>query len=229
MADLLPTQEIMDIVRFRLPLPHMAAGVSRGDQIKIVAIGSSSTRGAGGTQPYPDLLGTALRARYPDRQIDVLNKGVDGEEAADEIKRFDRDVVAEQPTMVIWQVGTKAAWKGYDLDEVEHAIRMGLIRLKELPADVVLMDLQYTMAMVDPATLANSHDMNARITGIARELDVNVFRRFALMRFWHVVWGVAMAGLTEPGDRFLHQSDKSYRGLALALDRVIAEAPTARA
>jgi hypothetical protein len=90
------------------------------------------------------------------------------------------------------------------------------------------MDLQYTTAMIDPLTLTNSHDMNARIARIAREFDVNVFRRFALMRFWHVVWGVPVADLTEPTGT-LHQNDKSYRGLALALDRVIAEAPTGRA
>ena len=225
MADLLPTDDIMDIVGFRLPLPHMAARVSRGDPVKIVAIGSSSTRGAGGTEPYPSLLQEALKARYPGRQIDVLNKGVDGEEAANEVKRFAQDVVAQQPTLVIWQVGTNAAWKGYDLDEVEKTIRNGLIELKSLDADVVLMDLQYTTAMIDPVTLANSHDMNARIARIARELDVNVFRRFALMRFWNVVWKVPVADLTEPGGDHLHQSDLSYRGLALAFDRVIAEAP----
>jgi len=97
-----------------------------------------------------------------------LNKGANGEEAADEIRRFQQDVIDENPTMVIWQVGTNAAWKGYDLDEVEHAIRMGLIRLKKLHADIVLMDLQYTTAMIDPLTLTNSHDMNARIARIAR-------------------------------------------------------------
>ncbi len=229
MADLLPTDEIMDIVGFRRPLPHMAACVSRGDRIKVVAIGSSSTRGAGGTEPYPSLLQTALRVRYPDRQVDVVNKGIDGQEAADEVKRFGPDVVAEQPALVIWQVGTNAAWKGYDLDAVADTIRSGLIELRTLDADVVLMDLQYTTAMIDPATVANSHDMNAGIARIARELDVNVFRRFALMRFWSVVWKVPVADLTEPGGDHLHQSDLSYRGLALALDRVIADAPKAGA
>lgn len=158
-----------------------------------------------------------------------MNKGIDGQEAADEVKRFGPDVVAEQPALVIWQVGTNAAWKGYDLDAVADTIRSGLIELRTLDADVVLMDLQYTTAMIDPATVANSHDMNAGIARIARELDVNVFRRFALMRFWSVVWKVPVADLTEPGGDHLHQSDLSYRGLALALDRVIADAPKAGA
>lgn len=228
MTDLLPQPEIMDIVRLRWPLVNMAASLARGDHIKIVAIGSSSTRGAGGTAPYPYLLWNALRERYPGRQIEVLNKGVDGEEAADEFKRFERDVVAEQPTMVIWQVGTNAAWKGYDLDDVEEAVRTGVARLKELSADIVLMDPQYTTAMIDPATIAASIDMTARIAKIARQPNVNVFRRFALMRFWNVVWQRSVTELTEPNGK-LHQSDLSYRGLALALDRVIAEAPTIRA
>jgi len=112
MADILPTQEIMDIVRFRLPLPQMAACLSRQDRIKIVAIGSSSTEGAGASGPeasYPAVLARELSQRFPNASIAVFNKGVGGERIDATIARFEKDVVALNPDLVIWQVGTNDA------------------------------------------------------------------------------------------------------------------------
>ena len=89
--------------------------------VKIVAIGSSSTAGEGGIAPYPCRLETALRDpnnwppngadRFKKRMIDVINRGVGGEEAPDERDRLERDVIDENPSLVIWQVGTNAVWK----------------------------------------------------------------------------------------------------------------------
>jgi lysophospholipase L1-like esterase len=74
--------------------------------IKIAAIGSSTTAGEGGIVPYPHRLESALRSRCPGRNFDVLNRGVGGEEAPDELRRMQTDAIAERPSVVIWQVGT---------------------------------------------------------------------------------------------------------------------------
>jgi len=37
-----------------------------------------------------------LRARYPGQHFDVLNRGVGGEEAPDELRRMQQDVIAEK-------------------------------------------------------------------------------------------------------------------------------------
>lgn len=123
---------------FRNPMPTLS-GVGA---IKIVAIGSSTTAGEGDIVPYPQRLENALRRRYSGRNFDVLNRGVGGEEAPDELKRMQRDVFDERPAVVIWQVGTNAAWKGQDLDAVAEAISEGVALLSQLGADVILMDPQ---------------------------------------------------------------------------------------
>src|SRR4029077_389939 len=80
----------------------------------------------------------------------VVNKGKSGQEAPDELKRFQTDVLDEKPDMVIWQVGTNAVYHGDDLDEAAPAIRYGLALLAALPMDVVVMDLQYLLAVLTP-------------------------------------------------------------------------------
>ena len=43
--------------------------------------------------------------------IDVLNRGIGGQEAPEELSRFESDVIAEAPALVIWQVGTNAVYR----------------------------------------------------------------------------------------------------------------------
>ena len=95
--------------------------------------------------PYPHQLEMYLRVQYameqyPNLKIDVLNRGKGGEEANEELRRFDTDIFAEKPSLVIWQVGTNAVFHNYKLDEVAAKINEGLKRLDGKPMDVVLMD-----------------------------------------------------------------------------------------
>lgn len=73
---------------FRHPMDRLAGRLAGVGAIKIAAIGSSTTAGERGIVPYPQRLEGALRARYPGRNFDVLNRGVGGEEAPDELHRI---------------------------------------------------------------------------------------------------------------------------------------------
>ncbi len=52
--------------------------------------------------------------------IDVLNRGIGGQEAPSELSRFEPDVFDEMPALVIWQVGTNAVFrmKEFNFDDV---------------------------------------------------------------------------------------------------------------
>jgi len=65
-------------------LPHFAQALKRQRKIKVVALGSSSTAGADGILPFPPRLEMLLRKQYFDRMIDVVNRGVSGQEAPEE-------------------------------------------------------------------------------------------------------------------------------------------------
>ena len=220
-----------DLVRFKYPLPHLTQSLKSQRKVKIVAIGSSSTAGEGKIVPYPGRLELALRGRFHGRMIDVLNRGVGGQEALDELSRFDPDVIDEAPALVIWQVGTNAVFRlgQYSFDDVAVAIAAGLERLSSLSMDVVLMDLQYTTAIVGPDTIKQAEDMVSRISAAAENAHVNVFRRFALMRRW-VEDNIPIANLVDPTDPDqLHMSDWATNCVTQALDSAIegASQPTA--
>jgi lysophospholipase L1-like esterase len=221
-----------------LPIPfahrliHFAQSLARG-RAKIVAIGSSTTAGDGKIKPYPERLLSLLQARYPKGRITMVNQGVGGQEAPIELERFDTDVIAEKPDLVIWQVGTNAVWQRPDnippppsFEETCRAIRDGLVKLRgETQADVILMDLQYVPAVLTPAKKDRAMAMVRDISELAREAGVNVFRRFAFMKGLHQVEQVSFDRMVDPNDEHrLHDSDWATERVAWAVKLAIVDA-----
>jgi len=158
----------------------------------------------------------------------MVNKGKGGEEAPAELRRFDPDVIAETPDLVIWQVGTNAVWQPADqhppsFDEAADAVRHGLAELREkTAADVILMDLQYVPAVLTPAKKDRAIAMVEVISELARDAGVNVFRRFAFMKGLHQVEQVSFDRMVDPTDNDrLHGSDWATERLAWAVKLAI--------
>jgi hypothetical protein len=156
----------------------------------------------------------------------VVNRGKGGEEAIEELKRFDADIFAERPSLVIWQVGTNAVFHNYNLDEVAEKITNGLELLRAQPMDVLLIDPQYTPAMLFDDKADASERMVSLIGAAAERAGVNLFRRWALMRHWHVHNDIALDRMFDPTDADrLHQSNWSTRRVSQALCQAITGAP----
>jgi lysophospholipase L1-like esterase len=213
---------------FRHHMRALSGRLAGVGAIKVVAIGSSTTAGEGDIVPYPQRLETALRNRFGGRPFDVLNRGIGGEEAPDELRRMQWDMIDERPSVVIWQVGTNAAWKGQDLDAVAKAIAEGLRMLEQLGSDVILMDLQYVPALLVPGKKQAADRMVDLIAAAADRATypVNLFQRYDLMRRWHEVERVSFDRSVDPGDDDrLHHSDWSVRQMVRALaDTIVAAA-----
>jgi lysophospholipase L1-like esterase len=220
-----PCDPNLDLVRFKHSLPHLAAALKHERKIRIVAIGSSSTAGEGDIVPYPSRLELSLRGRFHHRMIDVLNRGISGQEAPSELSRFEPDVFDESPSLVIWQVGTNAVFrqKEFNFDDVAAAIVSGLDWLAGLEADVVLMDPQYTTAVVTPADqLTRAEDMVARISAAADNAGVNLLPRFALIPHWVRNDGIPLDDLVRLDDPDkLHMSDWATNCMSMALFQAI--------
>jgi hypothetical protein len=238
MPDTPPDGDVpTEFVSFQYPLPHLATALLGKAPVRIVAMGSSSTSGRGDIVSYPHRLEMYLRVRYGEEQfsnlkIDVLNRGRGGEEANQELLRFDDDIFSEKPALVIWQVGTNAVFhkQDYDLDDVAAKIATGLERLRGQPMDVVLIDPQYVPAMLLDDRAEASARMVALISAAADAAKVNLFRRWALMRHWHVHNNVSFDRMFDPTDPDrLHQSDWSTQRMAQVLRDAITRAPPARA
>jgi acyl-CoA thioesterase I len=200
-------------------LTHIAARVAAGQPLTIVAIGSSSTQGVGASAPalsYPARLEAEIRKRLPDTLVRVVNRGRGGEEAPQMLARMDRDVVAEHPDLVVWQLGTNAVLHHDDVTFEEAAIEDGLARLRE-SGDVVLMDMQYApRVLARPAYPA----MERLIADTAKRERVGLFQRFAIMRYWHTT---EAGGPPMVGPDGLHMNDRGYGCLAADLAEAIAD------
>lgn len=210
-----------DLFNFKHRLPGFAESLKRQRKVRIVAIGSSSTMGEGDVVPFPSRLQMSLRGRFHDLMIDVLNRGMSGQESPSELPRFEPDVFAETPALVIWQVGTNAVFRKeqYNFDDVVGSIVTGLRWLKDRSIDVILMDLQYTTALVETKIkLDLSEELVGRIAIAAEAAGVNVFRRFGLMQHWVDHDRIPIEDLVRQADpNKLHMSDWATNCVTTAL------------
>lgn len=220
-----PGDAPQDIVGFKHPLPNLAWSLKQRNT-KIIAFGSSSTAGRPPVVPFPAYLELMLRGAFGIQKIDgigkrminVINRGVGGEEATTELRRMQADVIDEAPALVIWQVGTNAVFRNTEFvfEEVVTAIAEGLKRLSKISTDVILMDSQYTTAVVTPEKKELSDRMVKRISGLADAAGVDVFRRYALMEYWQKT--ISMPEFIDPTDPDkLHLSDWATRYVTQAL------------
>jgi acyl-CoA thioesterase I len=204
------------------PLLHTARRLAGGEPLVIVAIGSSSTAGAGASSPaasYPNRLAIELKRLFPGHDITVLNRGVNGEETHDMMARFATGVIAEHPQLVLWQVGTNSVLRDHSLDTHAAELREGIEQLKAIGTDVVLIDLQYA-----PKVLAKSETpgMEDQIAVAAKDENVDLFHRFSVMRDWHEAQHDSFDVFVSSDG--LHMNDWGYACWAKLLAAAIADA-----
>jgi lysophospholipase L1-like esterase len=208
--------------RLLAPLARMRRLIAAGRPVTIMALGSSSTAGAGASAPeasYPSRLEVELRGRFPGAAITVLNRGVNGEEAADMLARFDQAAADDKPDVVLWQVGTNSVLRDHPVGPVDRLIIEGLARMKALGADVVLIDPQFA-----PKVLAKpeAESMVSVIAAASTSRGVDLFPRFAVMKEWHDA--IPFEAFLSPD--LLHMNDWGYACFAKLLGTAMAEAAT---
>jgi acyl-CoA thioesterase I len=212
----------LDQVRLANPLPRFAHRLASGQPITVVAVGSSSTLGVGASSPaasYPDRLAVELLEHFPRHQINVINRGVGGEEVAQMVARFDTGVLAEHPDLVLWQLGTNSIIRDYKLSDQDTSIREGLKKIRAIGADVVLIDPQFAPKVIVKAGFASMVEL---IATTAKREDVDLFPRFNVMKHWSEVDHMAFETFVSPDG--LHMNDWSYACMAKGLGMAIAEA-----
>jgi lysophospholipase L1-like esterase len=200
------------LVAFDSPLKGLARAVQAGREIRIVALGSSSTEGTGASTKqaaYPARFDQEMDRRFPGKDFQVANLGKGGELVEAMLARLMRDVIPARPTLVLWQTGVNDAIGGADIPAFRKALISGITALKAAGIEVVLVDPQYYPRS---AGVARYEDFVAVMRAVAREQGVPVFRRYAIMK--HLI-----ASGQQSADAFLwkdkfHLNDTSYACLA---------------
>lgn len=209
-----------------LHLPHLQAAVTARTEGLIVAFGSSSTAGAmasDSAHTYPAVLQAALNKALPTAHFAVINRGIGGQDAPEELARLDTDAIAVHPELVIWQVGANGAIRKADPSVFRHMVEEGVKRLAKAKIDVILMDNQRSpklLAAVEHIILEDE------LRQVAQETGVNLFSRSHLMDAWSDEG--AKPGLFTASDG-LHHNDLGYLCVSQALARQIAAAVNAPA
>jgi lysophospholipase L1-like esterase len=194
---------------------RFVARLEQSRSLKIIAIGSSSTAGAGASAPgnaYPDQLEEDLARLFPAHAIDVVNAGVNGQEVPDMLARLDKDVLAHKPDLVIWQFGSNGLLRGRPLAELEEGARLGIQRIRASGAEVVLMDLQHA-PRIDNAPARD--EILAMMARVGQSTGTPVFHRYRLMKAWAASLGGGYSRMVHADQ--LHMTDDSYHCMAMAL------------
>jgi lysophospholipase L1-like esterase len=219
-----PCRVKADLVRLAHPLPRVARKLAAGQPLTIVAIGSSSTAGAGASMPersYPSRLQAELSARFPRQKITVINRGINGEEIRDMLRRFDNAVIAEKPDLVLWQLGTNSVLRDHPMKDRGAGIREGLNKIRTIGADTVLIDPQFAPKVI----MKPQAETMVELIGLtAKRENVDLFHRYEVMKDWRN--GGKLPFETFVSADGLHMNDWSYSCLAKSLASAIVEAAT---
>ncbi|MBN9586530.1 MAG: SGNH/GDSL hydrolase family protein [Afipia sp.] len=216
-----PCVSSKSLAQLDAPIARVAKRLDAHEPVTIAALGSSSTGGAGATSAaysYPSRLERELRQRFPGAAISVINRGVNGEEAADMMARLD-PILDQKPDLVIWQLGTNAVMRDTSAPAVGELLKTGITRIKKTGADVLLIDPQFAPAVNAKPSV---NEMVGLIGYVAKQAHVPLFRRYVAMRRWHEDESIAF-------DRFiaadgLHLNDWGYSCFARLLADNIAGA-----
>jgi acyl-CoA thioesterase I len=167
------------------PLAVARKAMAERKQLRIMALGSSSTAGYGVSNPvyaYPAQLRMGLEKALPGIDIEVINRGIGGQDVEEMAARMQEEMRGNLPALVVWQTGTNAAIRQMPLDKFEGWLRGGLKLGKSLGADFVLMNLQYVPAVV---AVPDKEAYEKIMAAAAKEFDAGLFRRYDIMKGWY--------------------------------------------
>lgn len=192
-------------------LANVKLKLSRHAPIRILAVGSSSTEGAGASDAqhsYPAQLEGDLTRLWKEN-VTVVNAGKGGETAVQTIDRLQAALAADTFDLVIWQVGTNDAVNGVDEGRFRDVLQRGVAAAKKAGVDMILLDQQYFPTIKNPAR----YEAFVRaVTAVGSERRVSVFSRYALMKGWNNRSETELRAMLS-GDGF-HMSDRGYDCLA---------------
>jgi len=165
-------------------LKHTRDAYRAGKPLRIVALGTSSSAGAGAARggAYPARLQADLNERFS-IPVEVINKSLGGQTARRMATRLEDDVVSLTPSLVIWQTGTVDAAGNVPPDNFARALFQGVEMLEKEGIDVIFMNMQYSRRV---ELLVNYGPYVEMMKAAAAQSAAVLFDRREMMRHWSV-------------------------------------------
>jgi acyl-CoA thioesterase-1 len=200
------------------PLIVARKAIAERKQLRIIALGSSSTAGYGVSNPafaYPAQLKVGLSKALPGVDVDVVNRGIGGQDVEEMVARMRSEMEDNPASLVVWQTGTNAAIRRMPLEKFERWLRDGMAIGKSLGADFVLMNLQYVPTVV---AAPDKEAYEKIMAAAAKEYDAGLFRRYDIMRGWYED-GMPYAQFVQPDG--LHLNDFGQKCIGKLLTKAV--------
>ena len=195
-------------------LPHSKDALKRDGRLLVVALGSSTTQSVAASnsgRSYPAVLQSTLSAALPNAHVAVINRGIGGQDAAEEVARLETDAIAVRPALVVWQVGANGVLRRSDPDLFKRLVTAGVKRLQQAGIDVVLMDNQRAPRIL---ALPDHGKIDQALADASATTGASLFSRATLMDTWKRDGSPYDLYISGDG---LHHNDLGYRCVAQAL------------
>jgi acyl-CoA thioesterase I len=164
------------------------------------------------------VLQAALSRALPHWDIAVINRGIGGQDAPEELARLQADVIAVRPQVVIWQVGANGALHNEDPAVFRRLVADGVDRLREAGIDVILMDNQHS-PRIDAAP--EHRVLDEALAQVAARTGASLFPRSLLMSEWGREGAPPIDFVAADG---LHHNDRGYDCVARSMAHEIVAA-----
>lgn len=201
-------------------LSHVTAKMRRGELVKVLAIGSSTTQGVGASgaaRAYPAVFGRRLMELMPRLRVELTVRGYSGNKSSDILAHL-REFVANgaRPDLVLWQAGINDALQGVGEAQFSAVTSSAIQAVAGSNADLVMIDQPYFPGIED---LARYERFVALYDAAGASQGAVVFKRYQMMKALRQ--DEVRLGLLLGPDRF-HLSNEGHRCLGEALARAVA-------
>jgi hypothetical protein len=162
---------------------HTAVTNKKALKILVVGTASSTLPGRDGAQSaFPARLEAALKRRLSGVPVTVITLARPRQTARQLADLLEKQVLDEKPDLVVWQSGTFDALQGTDPELYRASVAEGVEFAHAHGADVILMNMQYSPRTESMIALGGYAD---GMRWAAREFEVPLFDRLAIMRHWY--------------------------------------------
>lgn len=162
-------------------LPRVSAQLAAGRPLSVLVVHSAKSPSRPGIVGYPARLENELKRRLPGREVSTAVLSLPGEAAPAMVGPLTQAVEDQRPALVVWQTGTVDAMRSLDLESFGSALQSGIAEVQHRGADIVIMDMQYSM---HTAQLIDFAPYVSYMSWLAQSSDVFHFPRYDIMRYW---------------------------------------------
>ena len=178
-------------------LDRVNNAVTKNKSLKTVVIGTASATlpGRDGANiAFPARLEAALNKRLVGVATTVVTHAKPRQTAAQMAQSLGRLLLEEKPNLVVWQTGTFDALQGLDPEQFRASVADGVATLQAGGADVIIMNMQYSPRTESIIALGGYAD---NMRWVAREREVPLFDRLAIMRHWYDTGAIDLYAATK--------------------------------